>query len=199
MSASPLSALGANASVQDLARTMMSEFDANQDGQFGLDEFANFLDHLVDSLGGATAAAGTNAAETTAGTTSLLNLATAEADDTSDATGSTEFRDRMTGFDYSRFETATGSLKYDAANIMQGIDPASPGAMQRVYQQVSAMHPGEVSLDSDGNLTLDGTGEGYIGIRPLDRSEDWDNPPSGFVWQWMAYNSSTPGPNGETC
>jgi hypothetical protein len=112
-------------------------------------------------------------------------------------TSPTAFRDRMLGFDYSRFESAKGSIKYDAANIMQGIDPNDPDAMKKVYEQMIKIHPGEVSLDKDGNLMLDSTADGYIGVRPLNRDEDWNNPPSGRVWQWHAYNAAHPGPNGE--
>ena len=104
----------------------------------------------------------------------------------------------MLGFDFSRMESAKGTLKYDAANLMQFIDPASPGAMKKVYAELVKMHPGAVSLDEQENLMLDGTGDGYIGVRPLDRSEDWANAPSGYCWQWMWYNEAHPGPNGET-
>ncbi|HEY3381476.1 MAG TPA: hypothetical protein VGK32_06890 [Vicinamibacterales bacterium] len=50
MSISSVQASGANA-IQDLARTIMQEFDKNQDGQFSYDEFANFLDSFVQNLG----------------------------------------------------------------------------------------------------------------------------------------------------
>ncbi len=182
--------LNTNTTIQDLAQTILQEFDVNQDGQLTYSEFANFLDSFVQSLTGQatqTAASGT----TVAGTTSSL-LST-----TTTASSSTQYRDRMLGFDFSRFDSAQGTLKYDAANIMQGINPNDPNAMQTAYDELVKLHPGEVSLDADGNLMLNGTADGYIGIRPLDRSEDWSNPPSGYVWQWMAYNAAHPGPNGE--
>jgi hypothetical protein len=175
--------------IQSLARTIMQEFDINNDGQFSYDEFAKFLDGFVETITGQKTAASQGSSTPTAKATSLFLTAA--------GTG-TAYRDRMLGFDFSRFESAKGSLKYDAANIMQGIDPASPGAMQQVYDQMVKLHSGAVSLDKDGNLMLDGTADGYIGVRPLDRSEDWANAPSGYVWQWMAYNEAHPGPNGET-
>jgi hypothetical protein len=179
--------------IQNLARTIMQEFDANQDGQFSYDEFANFLDGFVQTITGQnTSTQATSKTSTSATSLFLTANSTATA-----APSATAYRDRMLGFDYSRFESAKGSLKYDAANIMQGVDPGEPGAMQKVYDQLIKLHPGEVSVDKDGNLMLDGTADGYIGVRPLNRSENWDNAPSGYVWQWMAYNDAHPGPNGE--
>jgi hypothetical protein len=179
------------ATIQSLARSIMEQFDANQDGQFSFDEFGTFLDGFVQTVAGqkATTTTATATTSTGASATSLFL--------TSASASATAFRDRMLGFDYSRFDSAKGSLKYDAANIMQGIDPSQAGAMQKAYDTLVKLHPGEVSLDKDGNLMLDGTADGYIGIRPLNRSENWDNPPSGYVWQWMAYNEAHPGPHGE--
>jgi hypothetical protein len=183
------------ATIQNLARSIMEQFDANQDGQFSFDEFATFLDGFVETVTGQKPAAATSTAKTSAGTSATsLFLTSASATGSASATA---FRDRMLGFDYSRFESAKGSLKYDAANIMQGIDPSQKGAMQTAYDALVKLHPGEVSLDKDGNLMLDGTADGYIGVRPLNRSENWDNAPSGYVWQWMAYNDAHPGPHGE--
>lgn len=185
--------------IQTLARTIMQEFDANQDGQFSYDEFATFLDGFARTITGQKDAAAltTSAASSTKASATSLFL-TASGASTMTTASATAFIDRMLGFDYSRFESAKGSLKYDAANIMQGIDPSAPGAMQKAFEQLQKLHPGAVSLDKDGNLMLDGTADGYIGVRPLNRSENWDNAPSGYVWQWMAYNEAHPGPNGET-
>jgi hypothetical protein len=187
--------------IQSLARTIMQEFDVNQDGQFSYDEFANFLDNFAQTLTGQKPAAATGqkpaaATGSSAASAAATTLFPSAAASTAAAAG-TAYRDRMLGFDYSRFDSAKGSLKYDAANIMQGIDPGSPGAMQKAFDQLVALHPGQVSLDEQGNLMLDGTADGYIGVRPLNRSENWDNAPSGYVWQWMAYNDAHPGPNGE--
>jgi hypothetical protein len=183
------------ATIQNLARSIMEQFDANQDGQFSVDEFATFLDGFVQTVTGQKAATTTSTAQAAPGS-SATSLFLTSGSATGSASAST-FRDRMLGFDFSRFDSAKGSLKYDAANIMQGIDPSQPGAMQKAYDALVALHPGEVSLDKDGNLMLDGTADGYIGVRPLNRSENWDNAPSGYVWQWMAYNDAHPGPNGE--
>lgn len=187
------------ATIQSLARSILQQFDVNADGQLSADEFASFLDGFVQTVTGrqpATESKGSSVSNAAA--TSLFLTSTASTSSTASASASgTAYRDRMLGFDYGRFESAKGSLKYDAANIMQGIDPGSPGAMQKAYQELLKLHPGEVSLDKDGNLMLDGTADGYIGVRPLNRSENWDNAPSGYVWQWMAYNEAHPGPNGE--
>ncbi len=186
--------------IQSLARTIMQEFDANHDGQFSYDEFATFLDGFAQTITGqkTTAARPASAASPTTATATATSLfLTANGASSTAAASATAFRDRMLGFDYGRFESAKGSLKYDAANLMQGIDPSAPGAMQKTFEQMQKLHPGAVSLDKDGNLMLDGTADGYIGVRPLNRSENWDNAPSGYVWQWMAYNEAHPGPNGE--
>jgi hypothetical protein len=184
--------------LQNLARTIMDEFDANQDGQFSFDEFANFLDGFVQSVTGqATAASGTAKAAPSSSATNLF-LTAAGATTTGAAATATTFRDRMWGFDMSRMESAKGSLKYDAANLMQNIDPSSPGAMQKVYDELVKTHAGEVRLDKEGNLMLDGTADGYIGVRP----ENWANGKGDWsgqdVWQWFCYNDAHPGPNGET-
>jgi hypothetical protein len=178
--------LSGSSSVQDVVYAIRREFDTNKDGQFAMDEFAGFLSTLLGSTGayGASAIARGSAAASAGGG--------------SNAAGSSEaYRGRMLGFDFSRMESARGSLKYDAAALMQGIDPSSPGAMQAVFDQLIKLHPGAYSLDAQNNLMLDGTADGYIGVRPLNRNENWDNAPSGYCWQWMGYNEAHPGPNGE--
>jgi hypothetical protein len=199
MSSTTIDTSTTTSTLQSLARTIMDEFDANQDGQFSFDEFANFLDGFVASVTGqkpATATTGTAAASSAASSATSLFLTSAGA--TTTAASATDFRGRMYGFDFSRMDSAKGTLKYDAANLMQAIDPSSAGAMQKVYDEMVKLHPGQVSLDKDGNLMLDGTADGYIGVRP----ENWANGGGSWtgqdVWQWFSYNAAHPGPNGET-
>ena len=173
--------LNGNSSIQDVVNTIRREFDTNKDGQFTMGEFAGFLSALLGSTGTSGVAGGSAAASS----------------GRAGADSSEAFRGRMLGFDFSRMESARGSLKYDAAALMQGIDPGSPGAMQAVFDELIKLHPGEYSLDEQNNLMLDGTADGYIGVRPVNRSENWDNAPSGYVWQWLGYNEAHPGPNGE--
>ena len=173
--------LNGSSSVQDVVNTIRRQFDTNKDGQFTMDEFAGFLSALL----GPTGASRTSAVASVSAKASSRLLG---------AGGSEAFRDRMLGFDFSRMESARGSLKYDAAALMQGIDPSSPGAMQAIFEQLNQLHPGAYSLDDHNDLMLDGTADGYIGVRPANRDEDWDNPPSGYVWQWMWYNSDHPEP-----
>jgi len=176
--------LNGSSSVQDVVNTIRREFDTNKDGQFTMDEFAGFLSALL----GPTGASGA----------STVARGSAKASSGSPGAGASEaFRGRMLGFDFSRMESARGSLKYDAAALMQGIDPNSPGAMQAIFEQLNALHPGAYSLDEQNNLMLDGTADGYIGVRPVNRNENWDNAPSGYVWQWMGYHEAHPGPSGE--
>jgi len=178
--------LSGSSSIKDVVNTIRSEFDTNKDGQFTMDEFAGFLSALL----GPTGASGTSGV--------ARGSAAATAGASSSAAGSSAaFRGRMLGFDFSRMESARGSLKYDAAALMQGIDPNSPSAMQAVFDELNKLHPGAYALDAQNNLMLDGTADGYIGVRPINRNENWDAAPSGYVWQWMGYNEAHPGPRGE--
>lgn len=197
MSTSSINTSSGSTTIQNLARSIMDQFDANKDGQFSFDEFATFLDGLVQTVTDQQKTSAASTTKTSSSAASVSSLFMTSASTATATAGSTAYRNRMLGFDFNRFESAKGTLKYDAANIMQGIDPSSPGAMQKAYEEMAKLHPGDVSLDQDGNLMLDGTADGYIGVRPLDRSEDWANAPSGYVWQWMAYNEAHPGPNGE--
>jgi hypothetical protein len=189
--------LNTNATIQDLAQTIMQEFDVSQNGELTYTEFANFLESFVQSLAGQTAGSQstTSNTATAAGTTSSLLPTTT-------STTSTAYQDDMLGFDFSRMQSAAGTLKYDAASVLQGIDPNDPNAWATAKAALEALHPGAYQFDdANENILLTGgvgntsdAAAGYIGIRPLDRS----NPSGGNAWQWMAYNSSVPGPNGET-
>jgi hypothetical protein len=69
--------------------------------------------------------------------------------------------------------------------------------MKKVHEEMQKLYPGATSLDIHNDLMLDGTADGYVGRRPINREEDWSNPPSGWAWQWMAYNTDHIGPAGE--
>jgi hypothetical protein len=176
--------LNGSNSVQDVVNTIRRQFDTNKDGQFTMDEFAGFLTALLGPTGASSSSA-------------VASGSSAASSGSAGASGAEAFRGRMLGFDFGRMESARGSLKYDAAALMQGIDPSSPGAMQAIFEQLNKLHPGAYSLDAQNNLMLDGTADGYIGVRPVNRNENWDNAPSGYVWQWMGYNDAHPGPSGE--
>ena len=186
---------GSNNSASAL-ESLISNYDVNSDGNLSNAEFASFLKDLVSELSGGQFDTLKETDSTTKASatvlTSLDTSTTAAVDTTSEA-----WRGRMLGFDFSRMESARGTLKYDAARVMQAVNPDEPGAMQKVYQILNQMHPGEYRLDEQENLFLESTADGYIGVRPLDRSENWENPPSGRIWQWMCYNTAHPGPNGE--
>lgn len=57
-------------SLQDLARVILQNFDANRDGQLGVDEFASLLSRLATGVAGASTSAAT------AATTPVLTLDT---------------------------------------------------------------------------------------------------------------------------
>ncbi len=179
------SSVGSANVVQNLTQTLLAQFDADGNTQLSPGEFEKFLQKLVASLSGA----GSSPTSLSSSAASLLSGAASA----SAPVGNYEFR----GFDTSRAVSAAGTLKYDAYNVLQRYDPADPASMQRAYSELSVIHPGQYELDSQDNLMLTGTADGYIGARPDDRNSDWTNRNQPWNWSWMAYNSAHPGPNGE--
>ena len=51
------------------------------------------------------------------------------------------------GFDESRAESAKGTLKYDAYNVLKKYDPADPESMTKAFAELDALHPGQYELD----------------------------------------------------
>ncbi len=177
------------ASVQSLATNVLQQFDTDKDGRLSVDEFSQFLNRLIDSLAG-----GQTQADSLLSSTSPTTTVQPQATQLLQSTPIYAF----TGFDASRAQSAAGSLKYDAYNVLKSLNPADPASMQTAYQQLNAMHPGDYQLDADNNLMLTGTADGYIGARPLGyNGSSWD-PSAGWQWSWFAYNAAHPGPNGET-
>jgi hypothetical protein len=173
---STTSAVGGPSVVQTLAKALLAQYDTDGDGRLSSNEFEGLVKNLVSSL-------------TTASSTAAAASSTA----TAASGGPYEFR----GFDASRAVSAAGSLKYDAYNVLQRFDPTDPTSMKRAFQELSVVHPGQYELDSQDNLMLTGTADGYIGARPDDRNSDWTNRNQAWNWQWMGYNVAHPGPNGE--
>lgn len=104
------------------------------------------------------------------------------------------YRASLLGFDASRLDSAAGSLKYDAMRVLESLDPNDPGSWAKAKAALEAKHPGQYAFDdTNQNIDLRGTSDGYIGIRPMDRS----TPSGGNAWQWMAYNNEVRGPSGE--
>jgi hypothetical protein len=104
----------------------------------------------------------------------------------------------FTGFDPSRLDSNT--LKYNAMSVLQSFNPNDPNAMSQAYAILNQKYPGQYQLDSQGNLMLTGTADGYIGARPIGWGSGgaWQDPNgSNYDWQWMAYNPAHPGPKGE--
>ncbi len=133
------------------------------------------------------------------GTTSLSSAAattTAGGTRTAAATA-LGFTPMFRGFDASRAQSAIGTLKYDAYNVLQDYDPRDTTAMRRAFSVLSTMHPGQYQLDPQDNLMLTGTSDGYIGARPVNRDSDWFNRTQDWSWDWFAYNEAHPGPRGE--
>src|SRR3954452_16777136 len=89
--------------TQALARQFAAAVDANKDGQVTVGEFGDFLQGLLS--GKLTAASLTSAASGTVAPKAL------------------GFTPIFQGFDASRAQSAAGSLKYDAYNVLQSYDP----------------------------------------------------------------------------
>ena len=179
--------IGGGNVVQSIAQKVLTTFDADGDSRLSSDEFQNFLQKLVATL------SGTTLPTTNAATSSATTAPSASARAAAAAGGQYEFR----GFDASRAQSAAGSLKYDAYNVLQRYDPADPATMKKAFDELSVIHPGQYELDSQDNLMLTGTADGYIGARPNDRNSDWTNRNQPWNWSWMAYNVAHPGPKGE--
>ncbi len=174
---------------QDIARQLSAEIDANKDGQISTSEFGNFILNVLE---------GKTSAQSS---TTAFRSAMTSAPRTANAAGGS-VNATFLGFDPSRAiltagATSAGSLKYDAYNVLKNYDPRDPAAMKQAFAQLSAMHPGQYELDSQDNLMLTGTADGYIGARPLNRDSDWNNRAQDWGWQWHGYNAAHPGPNGE--
>jgi hypothetical protein len=170
---------------QTLLKQLAATVDGNNDGQISTAEFGDFIMKLLQgsASGGNQAGAVTNSDATT--TTSPLT------------TPVLNFTPLFKGFDASRATSAAGTLKYDAYNVLQNYDPRDPTAMKSAYAVLNTMHPGQYELDSQDNLMLTGTADGYIGARPANRESDWANRDQEWSWDWMSYNAAHPGPNGE--
>jgi hypothetical protein len=176
-----VSPVNSSAQIQELAKQLATAADANRDGQVSINEFGDFLKKLLQ------ASANLGATVKAAGTGSTVAFS-------EPALG---FEPIFQGFDASRRESARGSLKYDAYNVLMNYDPRDPTAMKRAFTVLDAMHPGMYELDPYDNLMLTGTADGYIGARPVNRDSDWTNRNQDWAWTWFCYNTSHPGPNGE--
>ena len=172
--------------AQDLSQTLFKAIDTNGDNRLQATEFTAFIEQLVGSL---------NASQTN-GTAASATTLTAAAK--SVATGApVGLRPVFGGFDVSRAESAKGTLKYDAYNLLQDYDPNDPAAMNKAYEVLSQMHPGQYELDSSDNLMLTGTSDGYIGSRPQGYTGGYWDDSAPRQWSWFWYNSAHPGPAGE--
>ena len=171
---------GTNAS--SAVQTLFKAIDANADGQLSSSEFGHFMDKLVTALKGSSD-----------GPTGQAHLAAA-----AETTLTTP--PLFAGFDESRAESAKGTLKYDAYNVLKKYDPADPESMTKAFAELDALHPGQYELDEQNNLLLTGTADGYIGARPAGwgfAPVTWTADTKMGEWMWSGYNSAHPGPNGE--
>ena len=189
--------------TSDLAKTLFQSIDTNGDNKIGSDEFKAFLEALIGQMSGnSTGISASNASATVLRTWSADAVDSSGTGDTGD--GSATLPDPLAnppvfaGFDASRAQSAAGSLKYDAYNVLMRFDPSDPQSMKKAYALLDQMHPGAFELDGQNNLMLTGTADGYIGSRPLGyNGSSWDDSiPK--QWQWFAYNVAHPGPDGRT-
>jgi len=190
--------------AQDIASQLASQIDANKDGQISTGEFGSFILNLLESK-----ASGSTGNRATATLTSALNAAPSDGGggktDMSNIWRSSAlgYTPAFLGFDSARtgapgtFSNAAGSLKYDAYNVLKNYDPRDPNAAKMAFAELNALHPGQYELDGQDNIMLTGTADGYIGARPINRDNDWNDRSQPWGWQWMSYNAAHPGPSGE--
>jgi hypothetical protein len=183
MSTSPIT-LGGSSSVQDLATQLAKTLDKDNNGTISTTEFGTFLQSFLTALLG-NQKAGLSTSANGIATTALSALTSAASTAASTSAASIgAYRDDMLGFDLTRMQSAASSPKYAFANLAQSLAPTD--ANMRLIASELGTSVGH--LDDQNNFMLDADGGGYIGVR--DRG-------NGPEWQWMAYNTAHPGPNGE--
>jgi hypothetical protein len=175
-----VSTINSSTQIQSLVRQIANTVDANKDGQVSISEFGDFIKDILQGT-------------TNTSTSALSALATTK----TGAVSASGIMPNFRGFDSSRAQSAAGTLKYDAYNVLKDYDPRDPTAMGRAYAILNAMHPGQYELDPQDNLMLTGTSDGYIGARPMNRDSDWTNRSQDWSWDWFCYNDAHPGPQGE--
>ncbi|MEQ1868426.1 MAG: hypothetical protein ABL961_00185 [Vicinamibacterales bacterium] len=174
-----ISPVNTSSQTDALARQIATGIDTNHDGQVSVAEFGNFLRDVLQGKSELVSAPSTGGTPKALGKTAL------------------GFTPSFLGFDASRAQSAIGSLKYDAYNLLQTYDPRDPQAMKQAFAILDAMHPGMYELDVQDNLMLTGTSDGYIGARPDNRDSDWTNRNQSWNWSWFGYNTAHPSPTGE--
>ncbi len=95
------------------------------------------------------------------------------------------------GFDETRTESAADSPKYKLLNTLKqlGIEQFPIEQANDIFSQVqqALAESGLYSFDAkNANIDLTKDRGGYVGIRPIDRS----NPTGPQTFQWMAYNDA---------
>lgn len=95
------------------------------------------------------------------------------------------------GFDETRGESAADSPKYKLLNTLKqlGIEQFRIEDANDIFAKVQGAlgESGLYSFDpKNANIDLSGDRGGYVGIRPVDRS----NPTGPQTFQWMAYNEA---------
>ncbi len=94
-----MSTINTTTSVQDLAKSLLAQFDTNKDSQISTDEFSGFLTKLLSGIN-------TNYA----GTSLASSASTATATSTTPTTGTNSVK--FEGFDFSVTKDPLKSAKY---------------------------------------------------------------------------------------
>jgi hypothetical protein len=166
-------------SIQDLTKSIMQKFDANQDGQFSVDEFSNFLSSFLKSVGGS-AATTTAGGATGVGTPALLSNGV--------TTSSSRLNDPLPpcppGWNGEKWGNAEHkSVKYVAGRIMARYEPGD-WVNETTREQILAdfkaagLNPTASGKDkcdfNDGAGAIDIVQAASIG---------------GKAWQWLPVNA----------
>ncbi len=174
MSTSPVG----NSSIQDLAASIMRQFDTNKDGQFSVAEFSSFLDKLMTGMGGATTALNTT-------NTTALNKAGAGTDKSAWDTGgyqapqhtAASFGPVMLGWDGGKWvDPNLQTPKYVVGRILSQY-PHTIEGLGAAMAEIQMAYPG-TQFDGKDKITIPGVGT-------IDVLLAAGGPGGGAAWQWL--------------
>ncbi|MBK7975361.1 MAG: hypothetical protein IPK07_19440 [Deltaproteobacteria bacterium] len=163
------SAVSSQSSIQDLALSILNQYDTNKDGQLGATEFSNVLSNL---LGGAVGSTSPTSSESVGSNTSATALGGMPASD-------------MTGFNYDKIMNESHQTsKYLFARVAWNVDLASvhdkascQALLESMVPDMQAAGMNVVAVDTDKIQVSDEYGTYWVDV-----IRDYDGPNQAFQW-----------------
>lgn len=163
------SAVSSQSSIQDLALSILNQYDTDKDGQLGATEFSNVLSNL---LGGAV------------GTSSSASADVANPNASTHATGGMPASD-MTGFNYDKImDESHQTSKYQFARVAWNVDLSSvhdkascQALLESMVPDMQAAGMNVVAVDTDKIQVSDQYGTYWVDV-----IRDYDGPNQAFQW-----------------